>query len=99
MYNSFDDAVHALASEVANLVISKQKDYGPRNILNCPVGAENGIIVRLYDKLARVSHLIEKGKIPQNEALEDTWKDIIGYGLVALMVRRNVFELPLKEDE
>lgn len=95
--NMFDDEVLKAAKEVAELVISKQKDYGPDNILKCPVGAELGIAVRLYDKLARLSNLIQSGAEPSNESLRDTADDIIGYGLVLKMVIDGTFELPLED--
>lgn len=99
---TFDDAAKETALKVANLVVKKQKDYGPNNILKCPVGAELGIIVRLYDKLARYSNLYEKqqknSKADVNfEALEDTIDDIIGYGIILKMVSENSFTLPLQE--
>jgi hypothetical protein len=97
--DTFDAAVRKAAVEVANLVISKQKDYGPDNILNCPVGAETGIAVRLYDKIARLSNLTKTGNKPKNETLIDTADDIIGYGLVLKMVLEGNFLLPLEENK
>lgn len=94
---TFNDEIHKLASEIADLVISKQRDYGNKNILNSPFGAEHGIVVRLYDKLSRVANLIDNKKEPNNESLDDTFVDIAGYALVALMVRKGVFTLPLEE--
>lgn len=92
----FEEAASMAAQEVADLVASKQRDYGPDNILKCPVGAELGIVVRLYDKLARLSNLIQAGKEPSHEALQDTWNDVMGYGLVGKMVNEGTFTLPLK---
>ncbi len=95
---TFDEAILLLSTELSHLVIRKQKDYGIKNILSCPVGPELGILVRLFDKLSRLSNLLQKKHVPKNESIEDTWSDIVGYGLVALMVRRGYFELPLKEE-
>jgi hypothetical protein len=97
MTKSFDQAAQEAAAAVAVLVASKQRDYGPDNILKCPVGAELGIVVRLYDKLARLAHLIQSGQVPENEALQDTWNDIMGYGLVGKMVNNGTFTLPLEQ--
>lgn len=116
MHDNFNDAIHSIANEIAELVVSKQKDYGTGNILNSPAGPENGIIVRLFDKAARIDNLTDKAilklqndmaknvkeflhKLAKNEPLEDSWKDVAGYSLIALMVQRGVFELPLKEDK
>ena len=94
---TFDDEALQAAEEVARLVVSKQRDYGSDNILKCPVGAELGIAVRLYDKIARLSNLVQSGAEPSNESLKDTADDIIGYGLVLKMVLDGTFTLPLKD--
>lgn len=96
---TFDDSLKQIALEIAELVISKQKDYGTGNILKSPAGAEAGIVVRVGDKLNRLWNLLTTGKAPKNEPIEDSWKDVAGYALVALMVRRGKFELPLKNHE
>lgn len=94
---TFDKAVHKAATEVADLVIRKQHDYGPKNIMNSLVEPEIGIAVRLNDKLARLVNLVRSGKMPENESLVDTADDIIGYGLVLKMVLAGDFLLPLEE--
>lgn len=96
---SFNEAVHQAAKEIADLVVSKQKDYGPKNIMNSLVSPEVSIAVRLNDKLARLVHLKQSGATPQNETLIDTANDIIGYGLVLKMVLEGTFELPLEEKD
>lgn len=97
---SFNEEVHKAAKEVADLVIRKQRDYGPKNIMNSVVSPELSIAVRLNDKLARLANLVQKGATPENESLLDTADDIIGYGLVLKMVLEGTFLLPLdKEDE
>lgn len=96
---NFQDAAHSAAKEVADLVIRKQKDYGPKNILNSVVQPELAIAVRLNDKLARLANLVQSGKTPENESLQDTADDIIGYGLVLKLVLNGEFELPMKKDK
>lgn len=96
--SSFDEAAYQRAEEVARLVIKKQHDYGPKNILNSPIGPELGLAVRLYDKIARLVNLVEKGVDPANESLADTAADIMGYGLVLTMHLNGEFTLPLEED-
>jgi len=94
---NFEHQIRLIASEIAELVISKQRDYGTKNILGCPVGPEVGIIVRLHDKMSRLSNLTG-AKTPNNESLDDTWKDVAGYALIALMVRRGTFDYPLLKE-
>ncbi|MBA7568409.1 hypothetical protein ES708_10130 [subsurface metagenome] len=88
---TFEEACRLVANEIAELVISKQNDYGQNNILDF---GELGILVRTNDKVARLKNLIGK-KNPQNETIEDTWKDTAGYAIVALMLKRGWFILPL----
>jgi hypothetical protein len=95
----FDDAVDSVLKDLRNVMIAKQKDYGPRNILNC---GEKGVAVRANDKMARLLNLhgISDGtfqtKAAKNESIDDSWTDLANYGIIALMVRRGIFDLPLK---
>ena len=91
---TFEEACRLTAQEIAELVISKQKDYGQANILDF---GEFGVLVRTNDKVARLKNLFREKKAPRNETLDDTWKDTAGYSIVALMVRKNWFTLPLEE--
>lgn len=49
---------------------------------------EEGILVRLSDKLARVSNLISKDPEVKSESIEDTILDIINYSAILLSYRR-----------
>ena len=98
-YTYFEESARDIAKEMSELLILKQKDYGPKNITQCPVGAEMGVLVRVYDKLSRLSNLLESGETPNNESLEDTWRDIVGYGLIGLMLHRGEFKLPMTPQE
>lgn len=94
---NFEEAVKKISQEADEILIKKHRDYGAKNILNCPIGAELGLIVRLHDKLSRLANLLKEGKEPNNESLEDTWLDIRNYGQIGLMVRKKLFNLPLKK--
>ena len=96
MSKTFNEAAEKAAKEVADLVIRKQRDYGPKNIMNSVVTPELSIAVRLNDKLARLANLVQSGATPENESLKDTADDIIGYGIVLKMVLEGTFELPLE---
>jgi len=91
---TWDEACKEVADEIINLLISKQRDYGKNNILDF---GEYGILVRSNDKIARLKNLNQKSINPANESIEDTWRDISGYAILALMVRRGLFNLPLKK--
>ncbi len=89
----FEDAVREIARECVELLIAKQHDYGHSNILDF---GEFGVLVRANDKMARLKNLLKSGIVPRNESIEDTWQDLTNYGIIALMVRRGWFKLPLK---
>lgn len=87
-HEPFEFDVLDIADELASLLLKKQKDYGPKNISQAPGGALNGLRVRMHDKVARINHLIDSGSTPENESLEDSFKDLANYSIIALMVLR-----------
>lgn len=94
---TFEEAAKQATDELAKLVISKQKDYGPKNIIQSPIQTELAIAVRLNDKIARLVNLVQSGNKPSHETLLDTADDIMGYGLVLKMYLEGTFTLPLEE--
>lgn len=96
---TFNSEIRSLASEAVRLVISKQFDYGKDNILKCPLDPKLGVLIRLNDKLSRLGNLLSENKNPQNESIRDTWADIVGYGLIGLMLQDKTFTLPLKDSK
>ena len=80
-----------IADEMVKLLSRKQADYGPLNIASAPGGPLNGLRVRLFDKVQRLSNLVDTGAKPENESLEDTFKDIANYGIIGLMVLRGLW--------
>lgn len=98
---TFDDSVDAILSQLRSIMLRKQADYGPRNILDC---GEVGVVIRANDKLARIRNLygISDGtfqkKTASNESIEDSFVDLANYAIIALMLRAHAFDLPLKSD-
>jgi hypothetical protein len=84
--DGFAAKVHLEVERLAELLIKKQHDYGPKNIADSPGGPINGLRVRMFDKLARINNLYETGATPENESLRDSFMDIANYGIIALMV-------------
>ena len=74
----------------------KQMDYGPSNIA---MGTELktdeekrlskiGLIVRINDKIQRLINLVVKNnREAQNEPIEDAFKDLSVYGIIAQIVK------------
>lgn len=77
-----------IIDELGNLLISKQRDYGPGNINNAYGGPLNGLMVRMGDKWERLKNLLDSGNEPQHESIEDSFKDLANYCIIAMMVQR-----------
>jgi hypothetical protein len=81
-----------VTKELSKLLVSKHKDYGPKNISQAPGGAINGLRVRMHDKLARINNLIDSGANPEHESLEDSFKDMANYAIIGLLVLRGKWD-------
>ena len=82
----FDLDVWETMDSLAELLLSKHRDYGPKNISLSPGGPMNGLRVRMWDKLARINNLIETDVDPKHESLEDSFKDMANYAIIGLLV-------------
>ena len=74
----------------------KQMDYGPSNIsMGTSLATDSekrlsliGLIVRINDKVQRLMNLIVKhNRAAQNEPVEDAFKDLSVYGIIAQIVK------------
>lgn len=92
---TFEQAFDKVVADLRKLMISKQRDYGHENITSF---GELGVLVRANDKMARLRNLLWGSKEPKNEGVEDTWRDLANYAIIALMLREKIFTLPLKEE-
>lgn len=88
---TFEENVHAVFVELEELLLSKHHDYGPKNIAGAPGGPHNGLRVRLYDKLARLSHWYQSAVFLKHETAEETYKDVANYGVIGLLVSRGLW--------
>ena len=84
-----DTAFEEICKEITQIFIKKNKDYGKGNILDT---GELGIAFRVNDKLNRLKNLLQSGKDPVNECLDDSWKDIAVYAIIALLYRKDEFQ-------
>lgn len=90
---AFEQVVRDTLQELGDLLISKHRDYGPKNISQSPGGPLNGLRVRMHDKTARINNLIDNGTdIAQHEPLEDSFKDLANYGIIGLLVLRGQWD-------
>jgi hypothetical protein len=74
----------------------KQMDYGPSNIsMGTGIGdsinkklASTALVIRINDKVQRLLNLIvTNDRDAQNEPVEDAFKDLSVYGIIAQIVR------------
>jgi hypothetical protein len=77
-----------ISDTLTNLLLKKHKDYGPKNISGSPGGPLNGLRVRMWDKMARINHLLDNDFNAVNEPLEDSFADLANYSIIALMVMK-----------
>lgn len=96
--DKFETDLWNTADELVTLLLSKHRDYGPKNISDSPGGPLNGLRVRMHDKLARINNLIDKGAAPQHESLEDSFKDMANYAIIGLLVLRNQWDSTKSND-
>jgi len=83
--------------DIVLTVIRKQKDYGHHNIAMFGI---TGLVIRIHDKIARAENIISKQNMENavaGESLYDTFLDIVGYSIIALMWLDNTFMLKLEE--
>jgi len=97
MSKTFEESCRETALEIAEVVISKQHDYGHDNIL---AFREKGLVVRLWDKASRLKNLLwVNDSDPKNESVIDTFTDIAGYSIIALMLHKDTFKNELERDK
>jgi hypothetical protein len=84
--------INNTVDELSKLLISKHRDYGPKNISLAPGGAINGLRVRMHDKLARINNLVDTNADPEHESLEDSFKDMANYAIIGLLVMRKQWD-------
>ena len=84
--DEFISDMWSVMDRAGNLLISKHHDYGPLNIARSPGGPINGLRVPMWDKIARINHLVDNNSAPQNESLRDSFMDLLNYSAIAIMV-------------
>jgi len=83
---AFEEAIQQKFQHAKSVLLQKHKDYGPKNIALSPGGPLNGLRVRMWDKFARINHLIDTGATPENESLKDSFLDMANYAIIAMLV-------------
>jgi hypothetical protein len=83
-----------ILDELFDLHVKKTSDYSSWNIKGA---GEQGVVVRLWDKTARLMNLMgwdigtgkwTTPKEPKNESIDDTLYDLASYAIIMLVLRR-----------
>jgi len=88
-----------LIGDVGDMACAQLKHDGNYGHNNINLFGLTGIAIRMCDKIARLLTLVEEGHRPKNEALVDTWQDLVGYSTIAMMVWNETFNLKLSEEK
>ena len=90
---NFQEATEIMCDAMKLMIISKNHKYGKNNILKF---GQQGIFMRDWDKICRLEEGIIKGKDLGEEGLMETWADNAGYSLVAMLLEKDWYELPVE---
>jgi len=90
---TFQEGTEILCDAMKLLLISKNHKYGKNNILKF---GQKGIFMRDWDKICRLEEGIMKGVDLGEEGLLETWADNAGYSLVAMLLEKDWYELPVE---
>lgn len=80
--NDFENKIDKIFKDMKETLLKKHADYGNENLKKY---GEKGIIIRLSDKMARLDN-VYKGAKMQTDSHKDTYMDIIGYAVQALIM-------------
>jgi hypothetical protein len=93
----FEKAVAHTFKEAQDILLKKHHDYGPKNISMAPGGPLNGLRVRMWDKISRLSNLMDRNTAANYESLEDTLIDLGNYALIGVLVLRRQWPMDYSE--
>lgn len=71
--------------EVEALLQKKNSDYGNSFSLQFEKYGILSALIRMDDKMKRLENLVNGHEAKVNESIEDTLKDLVGYGVLALV--------------
>jgi hypothetical protein len=90
---TFQDGTEIMCNAMKILLVSKNHKYGKQNILKF---GQQGIFIRDWDKICRLEEGIMKDVDLGEEGLLETWADNAGYSLVAMLLEKDWYKLPVE---
>lgn len=88
---SWNEAAHAVAHEIADMVIAKHEEYGSEPMTE---GGLEYCARRIHEKGHRLLNIMKARPLEAKD-----FEDIPGHGIVALMMIYGTFWLPLKDED
>jgi hypothetical protein len=82
---TLQNRVQTVTDDVLDTLYRKREDYGARNI---NLMGEISILSRAVDKTFRIKNLMEKSSEPNFESVYDAWRDLAGYALMGMCMRK-----------
>jgi hypothetical protein len=82
---NYEEELDKVLNEIKSLLIVKHHDYGVKNLLE---DGEEGIVIRVKDKMNRVKTLLNSEAQVTDESRENTWTDTAGYAIQAVLMMR-----------
>jgi hypothetical protein len=98
---TFEEALDICLFELRDLLLRKGSAYGNANMKTF---GETGALVRAYDKVGRLKNILWDNReltvsAETFESLYETWRDLAGYGVLAMIMKRGWLELPWQDDK
>jgi len=85
-----EEMISNVCDELKELLIRKNRDYGNSFSKQYEKYGMTSSLIRMEDKMNRLSNLISGAKQEVNESIDDTLQDLAGYALLTLVVRKSV---------
>ena len=80
--------VTSVFDEAQDILLGRQKDYGPGNISGGYPTPLIALVTRMNDKLERIKHILSKdGEAVYGERLRDSWLDLANYAVIGILVQ------------
>jgi len=92
---TYEAALEGVARAVVDTCIERHRKYG----LNLKRHGERGILIRIDDKTERLQNMLDHDIHDYAEPSTDSWIDIAGYAMQAIMMRTGTFEYPMRRGE
>lgn len=88
MQKRFDNSLSIVMEDIKSTITTKFKNYGHANILEY---GTDGVLLRMTDKFNRLRTMIGNNSNCVEEPRLDTWRDIVGYGLIGMMLEQSLW--------